>query len=51
MNVVVATTLSKNTASAREMLRDTPEGYDKDNVFAKVIRGEIPSYKVAYLAE
>jgi histidine triad (HIT) family protein len=24
----------------------TPEGYDNDNIFAKILRGEIPSFKV-----
>lgn len=23
-----------------------PEGYDNENIFAKILRGEIPSYKV-----
>jgi|AntAceMinimDraft_1070359.scaffolds.fasta_scaffold75285_3 hypothetical protein len=47
MNVVVANSLAKNTASAREMLREPLQGYDKDNLFAKIVRGEIPSYKVS----
>lgn len=46
MDVTVATSLDKNAASADEMLRQTPAGYDKDNLFAKIIRGEMPSYKV-----
>jgi len=46
MDVAVATSLAKNTASASEMLKEPLKGYDKDNLFAKIIRGEISSYKV-----
>ena len=45
LDVSVASGVSRG-ASAEELLRQPPAAWDKDNLFARIIRGEIPSHKV-----